>query len=95
MRTSNVLAGVACALWAAMLWIGFELVDGIAHQHVPGFPNSGQIFHDIWIPIIMMAGLMLSVIVFNIGRSARPLKYVSVGAIIFLLFHFITSGGGV
>jgi hypothetical protein len=66
MRTAaNILVGFVCVLWGGLLWIGINLIEGVAARHVPGYPNSGQIFYYIGVPAAVTATLILSAVIFN------------------------------
>jgi hypothetical protein len=96
MRVGNVILCIACVLWAAMLWIGIDLIKGITDRHLQGYPDSGQVFSFIGIPSMVIATLLMSGIVFNfLIRSPRMLKYSSITSLIVLVFYFLSLGGGV
>lgn len=96
MRATNILAGFCCVLWAALLWIGIGLIEGVTAQEVPGYPNSGQIFFYIGVPAALVATLLLSAIVLNFVRRSPILLAVLSGAALLLLpFYLLVYGGGV
>jgi hypothetical protein len=93
MRAANVFAAIGLLLWAIMLWSGVNLIHAVNQQHAPEYPNSAQIFHDIWFPSIMLAALLLAAVCLQ--RRQQLLKYFSAAAIACFVFYFVTAGGGI
>ena len=96
MRPGNILLCVSCALWAALLWLGINLVEGVTAQNVQGYPNLSQRCSLIGIPAVMVLTLLWSVIRFNlVVGSQRVLRNYAIVSLVFLWLYFISLGGGV
>ena len=95
MRAINILAGLDCVLWGGLLWVGINLIEGVAAQHAPGYPNSTQIFYYVGVPGAVVAVLILSAVIFNfVIRSPMWLGILSVVALLPLPFYLLMYGGG-
>jgi hypothetical protein len=96
MRSANILALVATALWAAMLWVGVDLLKGVVAQHVLGYPAADQFDFLVGIPfaaIVAVGGTTLLVNALN--RFWVVSHLVSGVALIALLPYLFVYGGGV
>lgn len=96
MRSANILALIAMALWAGMLWLGVDLLKGVVAQRAVGYPAPGQFDFLVGIPfaaIILIGGVTLLV---NALRRFWIASYlVSGAAIVALLPYLLVYGGGV
>jgi len=99
MRTAaNILAGLGCLLWGSLLWIGINLIEGVAAR-VPAYSNWTQIFFYIGVPAAVTAALILSAVIFNfVVRS--PISPILLGIVSFLALlalplYLRIYGGGV
>jgi len=60
----RIAASLTTVLWAFFTYTGYDLVSGVAHRHVPGYPNAGQWHYYVHFPLIMLfvsVGLLLFV----------------------------------
>lgn len=96
MRGANIFAGIVGALWLSLLWLGIDLTRGVSAQHVPNYPNSGQIFYYIGVPLSVAAGLLIVSLILNrIWRSPALLSGASGCALLFLIPYMLGYTGGV
>jgi hypothetical protein len=78
----------------ALLWVSINLIEGVTARHVPGYPNSTQIFFTIGVPAA--ATLILSAVIFHfVVRCPLCLGILSVVALLILPFYLAIYGGGV
>ena len=82
MTAANALAALALSFWGLMSLAGASAYQSIVSQHVPGYPNSGQINLYLTAPIVVACLLLAAVIVVNRkGRGAifprRSVRYIS------------------
>ena len=95
MRAANIYAAVVGSIWGALIWLGWELIDGVYAEHVPGSPNSGQITYYLGVPIAVVAGLILIAIISNrFIRMPVLLALASTGALVFLIPYMLPYTGG-
>jgi hypothetical protein len=95
MTAANVLASLALLFWALMSLAGVSAYRSIVGQHVPGYPNSGQINLYVTVPIVTLVVLLTAVVIANrLGRGAIPLAVLS-GASLFVvpMYLAVWSGG--
>lgn len=93
---ANIFAGLVCILWGSLLWIGFGLMASVSSRHIPGYPNSGQIFFYIGVPGAVTAILVLAIFTLNsIFRSPTWLAFLAAAALLLLLYYFMQYTGGV
>ena len=52
MAASRVAAAVSTLLWLLMTVTGISGIVGIRDQHLPGYPNAGQIGLYVAIPVL-------------------------------------------
>jgi hypothetical protein len=100
MRKANIWAAAVCCLWAALVWIGIDLVEGVVHQHVVDYPSDGQITGYILLPAIIVFIVSFSAIVLNSISRWGPARAVILGilstlAFLLLLPYVVSMGGGV
>lgn len=90
----RIAAAVSVVLWLFMALAGASAIEGIGDQHVPGYPNDGQLRLYVVIPLI---GLVGSAAVVCFARRLPSLaKRIAVGLRFFaLLSVFLVFGGGV
>ena len=91
---ARIAAAVSTVLWLFMTLTGICLIEGIRDQHVPGYPNDGQLRPYVVIPLIVLA-----VSAATLGFSKRLpnwAKRMGVGiSVLALLPVVMTFGGGV
>lgn len=93
---ANIFAGTVGAVWLALLWLGIDLTRGVSAQHVPGYPNSGQIFYYVGVPLSIAVGLLIVGVILNkVRRSPALLSTASGGALLFLVPYMLGYTGGI
>ena len=91
---ARIAAAVAAVLWLFMALNGVSGIQGIRNQHVPGYPNDGQMRLYVVIPLIGFAGSAGTV--FFAKWLPGLVKRVGMGISFFaLLCVFLMWGGGV
>jgi len=95
MRSANIFTGTVAALWLALLWLGIGLIEGVAAQHVSGYPNSAQIIHYVGVPLLIVTTLLIFAVFLNrVRRSPTFLAAVSGGALFFIVPYMLGYTGG-
>lgn len=90
----RIAAAVSAVLWLFMALDGISGIEGIRNQHVPGYPNDGQLRLYVIIPLVGLAGSAGIVCIARLLPSLA--KRVGVGISYFaLLSVFLIWGGGV
>jgi hypothetical protein len=96
MRGANVLTWVAVLAWFALSMIGASLLQGVASQGVPGYPNSGQIQFLVVYPLLVAATLIGCAWLCNRGEGRPALLGCLSGTAMLAFFpYFLGFGGGV
>lgn len=90
----RIAAGVSTVLWLLMVLIGPYAIEGIRDQHVPDYPNEGQLRLYVLVPLIGLAG---SGAIFAFAKRLPDwARRIGTGISFFaLLLVFMTFGGGV
>lgn len=95
MRTANIFAGIAAALWFGLFYMGRSGTYGI-YAHGNGvYPNSGQIDYYMVFPICITATLLLAGWICNGLRAAQPLGAISIIALAALFPYLLVYTGGI
>jgi hypothetical protein len=90
----RLAAAVSTVLWRFMALIGISGIEGIRDQHVPGYPNDGQLRLYVVVPLIGLAGS--GAILGFAKRLPSWARGIGMGISFFaLLLVFMTFGGGV
>ena len=64
MRISSlILPAINGVLWGGLIWAGSQAMNSVRSQHVPGYPNSGQIEYYVVAPIVMLCVAVLPAII--------------------------------
>ncbi len=90
----RIVAAVSTVLWLFMSLTGISGIEGIRDQHVPGFPNGGQLRLYVVVPLIGLAG-SAAILVFAerlpnwAKRSGMTISF------LVLLPVFMMFGGGI
>jgi hypothetical protein len=94
-RTTNILSGVAFAIWLALGLNGRTLLSGAVAQQAPGFPNSGQIDYYLAIPLLVAISILVVAWVCSaIKRLSWVQLILSVFALIALPVYMLAYTGG-
>ena len=94
----RIVVGLNLLVWGFWLWTGIGLLRGVANQHVPGYPNSGQIEYYAGIPgvLVVICLAFAALVFFNKGKLASSIaNIIQVTALIAVLPYMIVYGGGV
>jgi len=59
MKGIYVLSFIAAVVWALLIPIGIRGVNVARSQHIAGWPSPGQILYYVYIPVIMLAIIVL------------------------------------
>ncbi len=90
----RIAAAVSTVLWLFMALDGISVIEGIRNQHVPGYPNDGQLRLYVVIPLIGLVG-SAGIVCFATWLPTLA-KRVGMGISYFaLLSSFLIWGGGV
>lgn len=90
----RIAAAVSAVLWLFMALAGISGIEGIHNQHVPGYPNDGQLRLYIVIPLIGLASS--AGIVWFARRLPSLAKRVGIGiSYVAMLSVLLMFGGGV
>ena len=85
---------MSTVLWLFMSLTGISGIEGLRDQHVPGFPNEGQLRLYVVVPLIGLAGS--AAILGFATRLPSWAKRVGMGiSFLALLPVFMMFGGGV
>jgi len=96
MTAANALAALALSFWGLMSLAGASAYQSIVSQHVPGYPNSGQINLYLTAPIVVACLLLAAVIVVNRkGRGAIFLAVASGTSLFVVPMYLAVWSGGV
>ena len=82
-------------IWVAFTWHGFQLVDGVAAQNVPGFPNNGQVTLYICVPLLMAASALCMYGLFRFTQLKRTALVLQAVLLISVLPFLLIYTGGV
>ena len=90
----RIAAALSTVLWLLIALIGMSGIEGIRDQHVPGYPNDGQLRLYVVIPLI---GLTCSAAIFGFAKRLPSwATRIGIGISLFALLPvFMTFGGGV
>ena len=90
----RIMEAVLTLLWLLMALAGIFAIEGILDQHVPGYPNEGQLRFNVVIPL---SGLTISAaaLIFSKRLPNRAKRLMLTISFLTLLFVFLTFGGGV
>ena len=94
MWLSRIPVAMALILWGLLAVAGYQGMLDIAAQGVPGYPNEGQRFYYLHIPLIMTGlSLVLAVASWR-GRWTGPVGCLA-GLLLLCLFPYLLpySGG--
>ena len=91
---SRIAAAVSTVLWLFMALIGISGIEGVRDQHVPGYPNDGQLRLYVAIPLIGFAA-SAAILGFANRLPSWANRIVMSITLLALLPVFMTFGGGV
>lgn len=94
MTKTRVAFGVCPVVSVLLLYLGIELYAGVVAQHVPGYPNRGQLYSCLLLPCSLIA-LNIVLVSFS-GRLRWPSVTLALSTqfIAFLAF-FVLVGAGI
>lgn len=94
MRTSNIMTGLAIAVWFALALVGVHAVDGIVVQGVRGYPNMGQINGYIVWPFLVAIALFSCAWLCNLWRRGGSALALFSGVSLAAALPYLAIGGG-
>src|SRR5437763_359397 len=96
MKFTAILPVAAVASWALILVVGFDGIDGVRSQNVPGYPSDGQLRYYIHLPASVVA---LALVTWTLSLRYRRMKavavLVAVAALIGMPCYLLYYTGGV
>ena len=96
MKTANIMASLAIALWFLLSLLGLSGLSGVAAQHVPGYPNMGQIKLYVAWPMCVKITVLLCAWFCNMFRGwPWLLIMMSSASLLAILPYMAVWGGGV
>lgn len=96
MRTANITAGIAIALWLALAVLGRESMRGFLVDDVPDWPTLTSIDFSIVLPLSIAMALTAWAWFCNaVRRWALALGLASVACLAAILPYLMLAGGGV
>ena len=63
-----VFASISLLLWGGFTWMGFDGIEGIERQGVPGYPNAGQINYYFRFPLSLA---VIALVLYALARLTR------------------------
>ena len=79
----RIAASLTVLSWGLLTYIGATLISGVAHRHVPGYPNAGQWHYYVYFPVIMA---IASVCLLLLARRLSVTLFVTIWILQLLLF---------
>ena len=72
------------------------MLNNVSSQHVTGYPNSGQIFYYLKLPLIVAAVAMTAIFLCNfVKRLPIMLAIAASGCLLYLPVYLLPYSGGV
>ena len=94
MTRTTIASLFLSAIWAGLVWLGTDLMRGVAERSVSGAAANGQIFFYVTIPIIMtLASGILTLA--NYKYRSKITVYVTPFMYLSIPIYLYTYGGGV
>ena len=92
--TALILIAVNGLVWGGLSRMGWNLVKNVESQHVPGYPNSGQILYYVIVPLVMLSVALVPAAFLSQSRwAALGNVWSAVTLILVLPFLFLYFGG--
>ena len=95
MWLSRLPAVLALFFWGSLAVMGYQGMLDIAAQGVPGYPNAGQKFYYLQIPLIMSLLSLMLVAASMRRRWTGPVGCLAGVLILCLLPYLLPYSGGV
>lgn len=96
MTAANALAALALSFWGLMSLAGVSAYQSIVGQHVPGYPNSGQVNLYLTTPIVVFCLLLAAILVVNKkGQGAVLLAIASCASLFLVPMYLAVWSGGI
>jgi hypothetical protein len=83
MKGTHILALVVTTLWAIALLKGFDSIDLMRSQQIPGWPSAGNIRYFVYVPAALLA------LVVSAWALAVRWRLIKVPAVIFILLALL------
>ena len=95
---ANILCFCIFIMWLFFLWFGIDAINGVMHQNVPDYPNTGQIIAFIVIPGVIGTLLIALMVIYNFVWRSPVITITSMifatFSLLFPMYHIMMSGGG-
>ena len=93
MKTYALMAANSVS-WGFFAWSGFNRIKGAQAQHVPGYPNRGQIEFYVVFPLLIAAiALVLPMLLRRTRWSGRGTTILMATLILLIPYGFVFIGG--
>ena len=89
----RIAATVSALIWGALLYLGISLTSNVVRQHVPGYPNAGQVHYYEWFPAFMLLLCILLAVVAKRTPKALFTALWFIQLLLLVLFLFGYTGG--
>jgi hypothetical protein len=93
--SSLILPALNGLAWGGLSWLGWGVMQGVFAQHVAGYPNAGQIFSYVVIPLMMVSVALVPAAFLSQTRWSFWGNVWSALALVLLLPYLFTYTGGV
>jgi len=96
MRIANTLSGLAVLIWLGLLLMGRGLVERVATQQAPGYPNAAQIETYVVLPALVTIAVSVTAWLCNgLNRWPWLLTLVACVSLALLAPFLLRYSGGV
>src|SRR5262249_37280406 len=90
-----ILLGANILVWGGLVWMGVRAIRSVEAQHVPGYPNAGQIDYYVAFPVVMLVIATAPTLLFLIKRWAQLATAWPAFTLFAALLYRIPHTGGV
>jgi hypothetical protein len=95
MKASYALAVITATLWGLLALLGYDLLEGVRAQHVPGYPSAGQIRYLFYFPISVALAALAICVGSHFQRFRIPAYVLYAVALVLLLPYALSFSGGI
>ena len=95
MKGMHVLTGLNILIWGGLIFLGYNLIDGVVAQKVVGYPNFGQITYYLYAPIVMVAVAVVTYLFSRLGRFIGLLLAIQTVVLLAFFPYILAYTGGV
>jgi len=95
MKGMHVFAALNSVVWGGLVLLGFSLMRGVTDQHVPGYPNSGQIGYYVRMPVVMSVFTLGLYLLSFVRRMPCLFLVIEVLALLLFFPYMLAYTGGI